>query len=35
MSILEVKNVVKILAKKQVLNKISFTVEAGEIYGYL
>ena len=35
MSILEVKNVVKILAKKQILNKISFSVEAWEIYGFL
>ncbi len=35
MSILEVKNVVKVLAKKQILNNISFTVEAWEIYGFL
>lgn len=35
MSILEVKNVVKILNKKQILNKISFSVKAGEIYWFL
>ena len=35
MSILEVKNVVKILNKKQILNKISFDVEAWEIYWFL
>lgn len=35
MSILEVKNVVKILNKKQILNNISFVVNAWEIYGFL
>lgn len=35
MSILEVKNVVKILNKKQILNKISFDVKAWEIYWFL
>ena len=35
MKILEVKNIVKILAKKQVLHDVSFSVDAGEIYGFL
>ena len=35
MKILEVKNVIKNLEKKQVLNGISFSVNAGEIYGFL
>ena len=35
MKILKVKNVEKTLAKKKVLNKISFSVNAWEIYGYL
>lgn len=33
--ILEVKNVVKYLTKKEILKNISFTVNAGEIYGFL
>jgi ABC-2 type transport system ATP-binding protein len=33
--ILEVKNVVKFLAKKQVLHSVSFSVHSGEIYGFL
>ncbi len=35
MKILEVKKIEKILAKKKVLDKISFSVESGEIYGFL
>jgi ABC-2 type transport system ATP-binding protein len=35
MSILEVKDVVKILNKKQILKKISFNVNAWEIYWFL
>ena len=35
MKILEVKNVVKFLAKKQVLHDVSFSVDAWEIYGFL
>lgn len=35
MSILEVKNIVKVLSKKQILNNVSFTVEKWEIYGFL
>lgn len=35
MKILEVKNLVKYLAGKKVLKGISFSVKAGEIYGYL
>jgi ABC-type multidrug transport system ATPase subunit len=35
MKILEVKNLVKFLAKKKILNKINFSVDAGEIYGFL
>ena len=35
MSILEVKNVEKILNKKRILDDVSFTVEAWEIYGFL
>lgn len=33
--ILEVKNVVKFLTKKEILKDISFSVNAGEIYGFL
>ncbi len=33
--ILEVKKVTKILAKKEILKKIDFSVEKGEIYGFL
>lgn len=35
MSILEVKNIVKVLSKKQILNNVSFSVEKWEIYGFL
>ncbi len=35
MKILEVKNIEKTLAKKKVLCKNSFSVKAGEIYGFL
>lgn len=35
MSILEVKNIEKTLAKKKVLHGVSFSVEKGEIYGFL
>ena len=35
MKILEVKNVVKYLSWKKVLNKINFSVNAWEIYGFL
>jgi len=35
MNVLEVKNINKTLAKKQVLFDVSFDVKAGEIYGYL
>lgn len=35
MTILEVKNIVKFLAKKKILKDVSFSVEAGEIYGFL
>lgn len=35
MKILEVKNIVKYLAGKKILNKINFSVKAGEIYGFL
>jgi len=35
MKILEVNKIEKILAKKKVLNKISFSVESWEIYGFL
>jgi len=35
MKILEVKNLVKYLGDKQVLKNVSFSVEAGEIYGFL
>lgn len=35
MTILEVKNIVKYLAKKEILKDVSFSVEAGEIYGFL
>ena len=35
MSILEVKNIVKILNKKQILNKVNFEVNAWEIYWFL
>jgi len=35
MSILEVKKIEKVLAKKKVLNKISFSVKSWEIYGFL
>lgn len=35
MAILEVKNITKILAKKEVLHDVSFSVEAWEIYGFL
>jgi ABC-type multidrug transport system ATPase subunit len=33
--ILEVKNIVKYLTKKKILKDVSFTVNAGEIYGFL
>jgi ABC-2 type transport system ATP-binding protein len=33
--ILEVKKINKILAKKEVLKDVSFSVKAGEIYGFL
>lgn len=35
MKILEVKNVTKYLSKKKILKDISFSVKAGEIYGFL
>jgi ABC-2 type transport system ATP-binding protein len=35
MKILEVKNVIKFLSNKQILNKISFSVKKGEIYWFL
>lgn len=35
MKILEVKKIVKYLSKKKVLNKVNFSVKAGEIYGFL
>ena len=35
MKILEVKKINKILSKKKVLNNVSFSVEAWEIYGFL
>jgi len=35
MAILEVKNVVKFLAKKKILKNVSFSVKSGEIYGFL
>jgi len=35
MTILEVKNIVKFLAKKKILKDVSFSVQAGEIYGFL
>ncbi len=35
MAILEVKNVVKTLGKKEILHDVSFTVKKGEIYGFL
>lgn len=35
MPILEIKNVIKTLAKKEVLHGVSLSVEAGEIYGFL
>lgn len=35
MKILEVKGVNKILAKNRVLHDVSFSVKAGEIYGFL
>lgn len=35
MKILEVKKINKILAKKEVLKNVSFSVEEGEIYGFL
>jgi ABC-2 type transport system ATP-binding protein len=35
MKILEVKNVTKYLSKKKILKDVSFSVEAGEIYGFL
>lgn len=35
MKILEVKSINKILAKKRVLHDVSFSVKAGEIYGFL
>ena len=35
MKILEVKNVIKYLSKKKILKDISFSVKAGEIYGFL
>lgn len=35
MKILEVKNINKILAKNRVLHDVSFSVKAGEIYGFL
>jgi ABC-type multidrug transport system ATPase subunit len=35
MKILEVKKICKKLAKKKVLNKVSFSVKSGEIYGFL
>lgn len=34
-TILEVKNIVKYLTKKKILKDVSFTVKAGEIYGFL
>lgn len=34
-TILEVKNIVKYLAKKKILKEVSFSVKAGEIYGFL
>jgi len=34
-TILEVKKINKILAKKEVLIDVSFSVEKGEIYGFL
>jgi len=35
MKILEVKKIEKTLAKKRVLHGINFSVNAGEIYGFL
>ena len=35
MAILDVQNIVKTLAKKKVLHGVSFSVEKGEIYGFL
>ena len=35
MSILEVKKIVKVLNKKQILNEVSFSVEPWEIYWFL
>jgi ABC-type multidrug transport system ATPase subunit len=35
MTILEVKNLNKMLAGKKVLKNISFSVQEGEIYGFL
>jgi len=35
MTILEVKNIEKTLAKKKILHKISFSVKSWEIYGFL
>jgi ABC-2 type transport system ATP-binding protein len=33
--ILEVKNISKTLSRKEILKDISFSVKAGEIYGFL
>lgn len=35
MKILEVKKLVKVLAKKEVLHEVSFSVKKGELYGFL